>query len=157
MRGYIMKKLLAAPIAVFFAFSVNAFAADQAAANKAPAATKNPAAPLSDMGHMKTAPQADSNAKFGQAAAVAAEKPAAPAPKKAHKGTEAKNAKEAKPAPKSTSAESSRQKGEHQISVGNEKAASSGKTSEDKTVKEEKTHKPHGKGHGKHGKGQKQD
>jgi hypothetical protein len=155
-----MKKLLAAPLAVFFAFSINAFAADQAAANKAPATTKKPAAPLSDMGHMKTAPQADSNAKFGQAAPVAAEKPAAPAPKKAHKGMEAKDAKtdkEAKPAPKSTSAGSGQQKGEHQISVGNEKAATSGKASEDKMVKEEKTHKLHGKGHEKRGKGHKQD
>ena len=40
-------------------------------------------------------------------------------------------------------------KADHQMTVGNEKAAASGSTSEDKTVKEEKTHTNQGKSHDK--------
>lgn len=44
-------------------------------------------------------------------------------------------------------------KSEHELTVGNEKAAASGSTSDDKTVKEQKEHKdqkPRGKDHPKH-------
>lgn len=40
-------------------------------------------------------------------------------------------------------------KADHQMTVGNDKAAASGSTSEDKTVKEEKTHTNQGKSHDK--------
>ncbi|HEY9191252.1 MAG TPA: hypothetical protein VIO81_00125 [Methyloversatilis sp.] len=47
-------------------------------------------------------------------------------------------------------------KSEHELTVGNEKAAESGSTADDKTVREPKEHKehkdkkPHGKDHPKH-------
>jgi hypothetical protein len=64
---------------------------------------------------------------------------------------------DAKHAAKAAASAKGDQKGEHQITVGNEKAATSGSTSEDKTVKGDKTQKPHGKGHEKGGKGHNKD